>query len=387
VWAVTHLRPYLERKKFTLRTDHSSLQWLMSIAGDNPRLVRWRLRLAEFSFEIQYKPGKVNQAADALSRMPTTGDDHMELDLDVPCLILDQPKNSFQSISVPKPGPTLEEIPVEPLAIADLIVAQANDDYCWDMRVKGNFSEDERGLLVRVSSLDKVKQIVIPEELQKRCLALFHLPRISGHTGSTKMYGHMRKIMYWPRMAADVVEYVSKCPSCAKKSLRTSRKTTKLSLFPPSAPMEFVAMDILGPLPVTEKGNRFLLVITDRFSKLTRAFPLGNTAAGSVARTFFDGWVASGYGVPSILLTDNGSQFVAKFFQSFCKTLGVKQVFTSAYRPSTNGQTEGLTVQSQNTWVLMSLNTRGTGTNLWGWLHTATISSRMPPQASLPSSW
>jgi hypothetical protein len=115
--------------------------------------------------------------------MQITGDDHMELDLDVPCLILDQPKSPFQSISVPQPGPNLEEIPVEPLAIADLIVAQANDDYCRDMRVKGTFSEDERGLLVRVSPLDKVKQIVIPEELQKRCLALFHLPRISGHTG------------------------------------------------------------------------------------------------------------------------------------------------------------------------------------------------------------
>jgi transposase InsO family protein len=55
---------------------------------------------------------------------------------------------------------------------------------------------------------------------------------------------------------------------------------------------------------------------------------------------FFDGWVASGYDIPSILLTDNGPQFCAKFFQTFCKTLGVKQVFTSAYRPSTNGQTE-----------------------------------------------
>ena len=62
--------------------------------------------------------------------------------------------------------------------------------------------------------------------------------------------------------------------------------------------------------------------------------------ADVVAHVFFDGWVASGYGIPSILLTDNGPQFCAKFFQTFCKTLGVKQVFTSAYRPSTNGQTE-----------------------------------------------
>jgi transposase InsO family protein len=111
-------------------------------------------------------------------------------------------------------------------------------------------------------------------------------------------------------------------------------------LFPPSAPMEFVAMNLLGPLTTSDHGNRFLLVITDRFTKLTRAFPLASTTADIVAKTFLDGWIASGYGIPKILLTDNGTQFVAKVFQTFCRLLGVKQVFTSAYRPSTNGQTE-----------------------------------------------
>ena len=340
VWAVTHLRPYLERSKFIVRTDHSSLQWLMSIAGDNARLVRWRLRLAEFSFEIQYKPGKINQAADALSRMRTTGDDQAALDLDVPCLLVEKASKVFQSISVPKAGPTLKEIPLEPLGIAELIAGQAGDDICRSLLEKGRVSEDERGLLVRVSPLDGAHQVLVPEKLQPRCLALFHLPRVSGHAGSTKMYDQMRRVVYWTRMAADVSDYVSKCPSCAKKSLRGGRKTTKLSLFPPSSPMEFVAMDILGPLTTTDRGNRFLLVITDRYSKLTRAFPLSTTTADVVAQVFFDGWVASGYGIPSILLTDNGPQFCAKFFQTFCKTLGVKQVFTSAYRPSTNGQTE-----------------------------------------------
>jgi transposase InsO family protein len=114
----------------------------------------------------------------------------------------------------------------------------------------------------------------------------------------------------------------------------------KLQLFPPSAPMEFIAMDILGPLTQTDKGNLFLLVVPDRFSKLTRAYPLASTTADVVSKTFFDAWVAAGYGIPQVLLTENGTQFVSKFFQSFCRILGVKKVFTSAYRPSTNGKTE-----------------------------------------------
>jgi RNase H-like domain found in reverse transcriptase len=55
VWAVTHLSPYVERTHFTVRFDHSSLQWLMNITGDNSLLVRWRLRLSELSFDIVMK--------------------------------------------------------------------------------------------------------------------------------------------------------------------------------------------------------------------------------------------------------------------------------------------------------------------------------------------
>jgi transposase InsO family protein len=122
-------------------------------------------------------------------------------------------------------------------------------------------------------------------------------------------------------------------------------------------------MDILGPLTTTDRDNRFLLVITDRYSKLNRAFPLSTTTADVVAHVFFDGWVASGYGIPSILPTDNGPQFCAKFFQTFCKTLGVKQVFTSAYRPSKMGRQNDLTVRWRSTWVHMWPSINVTGIN------------------------
>jgi transposase InsO family protein len=121
-----------------------------------------------------------------------------------------------------------------------------------------------------------------------------------------------------------------------QKSLKTKRKTTRMQLFPPNDPMEFIAMDILSRLATSNRGNRFLLVVTDRFTKLTRAYPLATTTTEVAAKTFFEGWVAAGYGIPRVLLIDNGTQFVEKFFQTFCNTLVIKQVYTSAYRPSTN---------------------------------------------------
>jgi hypothetical protein len=98
-------------------------------------------------------------------------------------------------------------------------------------------------------------------------------------------------------------------------------------------------MDILGPLPRTKHGNRFLLVISDRYSKVTKTVPLRTVTALSVARAFCDHW-AYVYGPPVSLLTDNGPQFTAKFFQAVCSELGIRKIFTTAYHPQTNGQVE-----------------------------------------------
>jgi transposase InsO family protein len=98
-------------------------------------------------------------------------------------------------------------------------------------------------------------------------------------------------------------------------------------------------MDILGPLTETKDGNRFLLVIVDRFSKLTRSVPLKTITTEEVSKAFIKEWYCI-YGAPSFLLSDNGTQFVSKFFQSVCRLLGVRQVFTTAYHPTSNGQCE-----------------------------------------------
>lgn len=113
-----------------------------------------------------------------------------------------------------------------------------------------------------------------------------------------------------------------------------------MKLFPPPKPLEFVALDILGPLPKTKKGNhRFILVIGDRYTKIAQAVPLETITAHAVAHAFFNHWILP-YGVPLLVLSDNGSQFAAKFFQAVCAVLGIKQLFTSTYHPQTNGQIE-----------------------------------------------
>lgn len=96
-----------------------------------------------------------------------------------------------------------------------------------------------------------------------------------------------------------------------------------MKLFPPSRPLEYVAIDVLGPLPEATAGNRFVLVIGDMYSKVTQFVHLAKIFAHDVAFDFFKHWIHS-YDVLFLVLSDNGSQFSEKFFQATCVVLEIK---------------------------------------------------------------
>ena len=79
--------------------------------------------------------------------------------------------------------------------------------------------------------------------------------------------------------------------------------------------------------------------MTDRFSKLTRAVPVRSITARTVSKAFVQYWILA-YGAPALLLSDNGPQLTSKLFQFVCTELGVRNAFTTAYHPQTNGQVE-----------------------------------------------
>ena len=90
VWALQTLRPYLIYEHTTVHTDHRALHWLMNISEPSGRLTRWRLRLSEFDITIQYRKGKDNQQADALSRLLTGSPTNETDDDDIPAFICEE---------------------------------------------------------------------------------------------------------------------------------------------------------------------------------------------------------------------------------------------------------------------------------------------------------
>ena len=88
VWASLLIRPYVEGTRFTVRTDHAVLKWMLHMDGAPERLARWRLRLLEFDYVVQTRPGASHQAAETMSRISTPVGDEGAIPDAVPCLAL-----------------------------------------------------------------------------------------------------------------------------------------------------------------------------------------------------------------------------------------------------------------------------------------------------------
>jgi len=109
-------------------------------------------------------------------------------------------------------------------------------------------------------------------------------------------------------MVVDVYKHVEQCPACARNRLSDRKHTTVMKLFTADEPFSGLAMDLFGPLLTSRGGHKYVLVIWDRFNKLTRAIHLREATALTVESAFIDTWVAA-YGIPDTVLTDNGPRF------------------------------------------------------------------------------
>jgi len=140
-------------------------------------------------------------------------------------------------------------------------------------------------------------------------------------------------------MVTELYNTIKKCTTCAQNRLSLRRHTSPLTLFPDTEPLTDLSVDIFGPIPATRAGNRFILVITDCFAKLTKCVALRRITAISVASAIFDAWVAC-HGPSDRILSDQGPQFMSNFLISVMKVLGTEAVRTTAYHPQNNGQVE-----------------------------------------------
>ena len=152
------------------------------------------------------------------------------------------------------------------------------------------------------------------------------------HPGMTRMKGLARSYVWWPKIDSDIEQTVSTCPVCQKMRSEPAKAPVHPWTFP-SQPWSHIHIDFAGPI-----AGKMYLVVVDAYSKFPEVVKMTTTTATTTINALRD--IFSRHGLPEILVSDNGPQFIAGEFQQFCRNNGIMHRTSAAYKPLTNGQAE-----------------------------------------------
>ena len=304
---------YLYRKKFLLRTDHGALKWLFRFKDPSGQIARWLETLSMFDFDIEHRPGRQHGNADGLSRVPcrqcgtgglnlvqvltrsqasrsqqdepskaaTDGNGVAEShhDQQQSCWVSHFSHEQLRQYQLDDPviGKVLNMLETESTKPSWQEVSKECVDFkaywsLWEILVQ------KGGVLHKqwLNPIDKTShlQLIVPLSLRDRLMQELHGVLTSEHLGRKKTTEKVKSRFYWVGWCADVRKFCEACPQCPKKKPSPRKPRTELKQYLTGEPLERVELDILGPLPATYKGNRYILVVIDYFTKWAEAYPM-----------------------------------------------------------------------------------------------------------------
>jgi len=181
-------------------------------------------------------------------------------------------------------------------------------------------------------------RIVPLQHQMKSILREAHDIPASGHQGQDSTFRKTSEIYFWPQMKADIVDYVKSCQICQKRDRKKGETALQpIKKFP--KPFYQVGMDVMGPLPMTMSGKRYIVIAVDHFTKWVEIRALESNDAQSIASFFYEDVICR-HGVPEILTTDQGTEFINELLTILTNTYQIRHIKTTAYHPQGNGQVE-----------------------------------------------
>ena len=183
-------------------------------------------------------------------------------------------------------------------------------------------------------------QVVVPKSRRNDVMKLAHDGVMAGHQGIRKTYERASTHFYWPNMHYDVTLFCRSCDNCQRTLPKGKVGVVPLGKLPLiEEPFKRVAMDLVGPIHrPSDSGKRYLLTLIDYATRYPEAIPLSNIDTETVAEALVD--VYSRVGIPSEVLTDQGTQFVSDVMQEVSRLLSIKRLVATPYHPIANGAVE-----------------------------------------------
>lgn len=305
--AVKKWRQYFLGHHFTIITDHRSLKELITQVIQTPEQHLYLVRLMGYDYEIQYRSGSHNPAADALSRLPEHG-----------------PSVSLL-LSVTGPHFLTE---LHHQLEADSTYRQRRDDI-------RNSPESHPDLSISGALILYRGRIWLPHNfpLIPTLLTEFHATPTGGHAGIAKTLARVSENFYWEGLRADVTQFVNKCVDCQYTKYKTKKPAGLLCPLPaPHRPWEDLSLDFIVGLPPFH-GNTVILVAVDRFSKGIHLGMLPQHHSAYSVAVLFINIIVKLHGVPWSLVSDRDPLFVSQFWRELFELSGTHLRMSSAYHP------------------------------------------------------
>lgn len=380
VWATKYFRPYLFGHKFKIVTDHKPLQWLMSLKDPNSKLVRWRLKLEEFDYEIVYKKGKLNSNADALSRIKTpSSETKVELNandinahnpnsncstihsatenLDDHIYISERPLNEFNIQLILKTSERDRPVTLQMLFknkqrrtvykqhFSEDSITNIFKQYLPPNKCCGIYTDDETFRIIqsvyskyfsnskifRLIRCTEILSDVTENDAQDQIITDYH--NNNNHRGINETLLHLKRQYYFPYMKTKITKIINNCESCqVMKYDRNPPKIKYENTETPVKPLDIIHIDVYSI------NNRKILTIIDKFSKFAAAYTLSIQNSLNVIKSLKH--FMSLHGIPKKLISDQGSEFTALIFKDFCKQYNIDLHITSFQQSSSNSPVE-----------------------------------------------
>ena len=334
-WGVLHFHLYLFGNSFKIVTDHKPLVPLFNNPHSKPttRIERWLLKLQQYEFIMEYKPGKDNPS-DFMSRHPRKITDNLTqlTEEHVNFVVTNATPNS---ISLDEIKEATQQDPVLQLAMEALMT---NNWHNAKLQVTGQDRSSldslhrlRNELSVTTSNvLLRDQRIIIPQSLRKRIVDIAH----EGHQGIVKTKHLLREKVWFPGIDKLVENTVSMCLPCQLTTVDNSREPLQMSKLP-DGPWREVSVDFMD-LP----SGEHLLVVYDDYSRYPEVEIVSSTSAQATIPKLDK--IFATFGVPEVVRSDNGPPFNSRDFAKFAEYLGFHHRKITPLWPRSNGEVERL---------------------------------------------
>ena len=348
VWGLRKFEHILRFRPFIVNTDAQALKYLKNIKTPRGIWFRWLQEVTSYNMTVRHRPGKKNTNADGLSRAghlpPATEEEEAE-------------QEEYLGAVRPNEEEVLDEEQMQEAQREDEVLQQVRQ-WIHEGRVptrqelRGQGEElhayaqqagaiyEEDGTLYLKYTPNRTmgqqrRRLLVPEALRERVFFWTHKHPSCGHFGKEATVLRATPRFYWPGMKRDLQRQVGQCPECLTKIRQCNQRDAQHKPQRSGFPGERLSVDLVGPLPETINGYKYIMTVEDLFTKFVQAFPIPNKEAETCANVLIDRQICL-FGCPGEIHTDQGKEFHNKLWRQLMDRLEIRKTVTPAYNPHSN---------------------------------------------------